>query len=123
MSDERGFYIWLLALGKFRNVSHHDDVFDWVNGSCALVLSATTIVFAVRTFVFQAIVHDVPEEMAKMTGVIVVFRLRVIDGVEAFLFRIPESPSKSALIVEQHLLLLREKLKVFLCAGLSGNIS
>ena len=36
----------------------------------------------------------------EMTGVVMIFRLRAINGVKAFLFRIPKGPSESALIVE-----------------------
>ena len=101
-SDKGSFHIRLLAFGRFRDVSHHNNVFDWMNWFCALVLSVATVVFAARTFIFWMIIHDMSKKVAEVTGVVMVFRLRAIDRVKAFVFGIPEGPFESALVVEQH---------------------
>ena len=106
-SDKGGFCIRLLVFRGFWDVDHHDDTIDRVDGSCALVWGATAIVFAARTFISWAVIHDVSKEVAESTGIVVIFRSRAMNGIEAFLFGIPKSPSKSALIVEQYSLLTR----------------
>ena len=120
LSNKRDFRIRLLAFGRFGNISHHNDVFNWTNWSHAFVLHTTTVVFAVRTFIW-AIVHDMPEEMAKTTGV-VVFGSRAMDRIKMFMFRIPEGPFESTLVIKQYSLLLRKEFKIFLSAGLTGNV-
>ena len=97
----------LLAFRGFGNVSHHDDTIDRANGSCTFVWGATAVVLASRTFVSWTVVHDVSKEVAKLTGIVVIFGSRAMDGIKTFLFGIPKGPSESALIVEQHLLLSR----------------
>ena len=97
----------LLAFQGFGNVSHHDNMIDRANGSCTFVWGATTVVLALRTFISWTVIHDVSKEVAKSTGIVVIFGSRAMDGIKTFLFGIPKGLSESALIVEQHSLLSR----------------
>lgn len=122
LGNERGFHIRLFAFRGFRSVCYHDDAFAWMKWSCGFVKLVTTIVLAIKALVFWAIIKDMSKKVADMTRVVIIFRLRAIDRIKAFVFGIPEGPFKSALVIEQHLLLLRKEFEVFLGAWLAGNV-
>jgi len=74
------------------DVGHHDSLVGRVKGGLAVIRFVSTVVLAAWTFVLWTIVQDMSKKMTYSARIVMIFRARVVCGVEVSLFCIPESP-------------------------------
>jgi len=84
---------------SFRDVGHHNGSVTRAKRGLAVIRFMSTVVLAARTIILWTIVNDVFKEMTYSAGIVVIFGMRAMRGVEASLFFIPESPFQCVLII------------------------